>query len=443
MTNRTNLATSYSSYEREPEKRKSNSFLDFFKGLFTIEPYENRDFVNTNHSNESVSLEDKKKLINDKGNLIKKNIEDVKYNELFNDAEYKLTNIKRDYELYKASNPGKKITLTNNGTSTGATVTAPAGVATAGVAAASGVATVSTGAAGATTGTTIAGEASANSPTMPPVSSSTISGVTLGENEYTIYDSYIDEDIIKMPAKSASEYLRNRNNVNSASGSQTVKKTDDDFINQIEGQLSIIKFFRDILYSVNKESFTFYKESFENHNLKDLKDNTTYTLQNKDKLVYNKGVLTKAMVDNTKYGDVLARVNTDIITINKQYDKFLNDNGSSSGSGTGSSGSLSGSSGSGSSGSGTTGSSSRGSNNEPQGVSTRNNSSNNGSNYDDSYDASCNTMNIKCVADFGTEIGDDLCCGQEGELESTKYVCPNTMPTCSNYKCGSNFGTCS
>jgi hypothetical protein len=49
---------------------------------------------------------------------------------------------------------------------------------------------------------------------------------------------------------------------------------------------------------------------------------------------------------------------------------------------------------------------------------------------------------IKCIADFGTKIGDSLCCGQTGVLQDTKYTCPNTMPYCSDFKCGSKFGTC-
>ena len=49
---------------------------------------------------------------------------------------------------------------------------------------------------------------------------------------------------------------------------------------------------------------------------------------------------------------------------------------------------------------------------------------------------------IKCIADFGTKIGDDLCCGQTGVLQDTKYTCPNTLPYCSDFKCGSKFGTC-
>ncbi len=53
------------------------------------------------------------------------------------------------------------------------------------------------------------------------------------------------------------------------------------------------------------------------------------------------------------------------------------------------------------------------------------------------------TKPIKCIADFGTNVGEDLCCGQDGVLQNTKYVCPDTMPTCSKFECGSKFGTCS
>jgi len=49
---------------------------------------------------------------------------------------------------------------------------------------------------------------------------------------------------------------------------------------------------------------------------------------------------------------------------------------------------------------------------------------------------------IKCIADFGTSVGDSLCCGQKGVLQNTKYVCPNTLKKCNNFKCGSAFGTC-
>jgi len=54
----------------------------------------------------------------------------------------------------------------------------------------------------------------------------------------------------------------------------------------------------------------------------------------------------------------------------------------------------------------------------------------------------CNES-IKCIADFGTNIGQDLCCGQTGVLQDTRYVCPSNKPTCTKFKCGSTFGTCS
>jgi hypothetical protein len=49
---------------------------------------------------------------------------------------------------------------------------------------------------------------------------------------------------------------------------------------------------------------------------------------------------------------------------------------------------------------------------------------------------------LKCIADFGTNIGENLCCGQTGVLQNTEYVCPSVKPTCQNFKCGSKFGTC-
>ncbi len=53
-----------------------------------------------------------------------------------------------------------------------------------------------------------------------------------------------------------------------------------------------------------------------------------------------------------------------------------------------------------------------------------------------------NQMKIDCIADFGTNIGDDLCCGQTGVLQDTRYVCPSTRPKCQSFKCGSKFGQC-
>jgi hypothetical protein len=49
---------------------------------------------------------------------------------------------------------------------------------------------------------------------------------------------------------------------------------------------------------------------------------------------------------------------------------------------------------------------------------------------------------IKCIANYGTEIGELANCKSKTIVKSTKYVCPSTMPTCDNFKCGSAFGVC-
>jgi hypothetical protein len=55
----------------------------------------------------------------------------------------------------------------------------------------------------------------------------------------------------------------------------------------------------------------------------------------------------------------------------------------------------------------------------------------------------CGTSDkIPCLADYGTNVGESLCCGQTGVLQNTKYVCPSTRPKCANFKCGSQFGNC-
>lgn len=48
---------------------------------------------------------------------------------------------------------------------------------------------------------------------------------------------------------------------------------------------------------------------------------------------------------------------------------------------------------------------------------------------------------IQCVADYGTNIGDDLCCGQKGTLQNTKHVCPEETPVCQGYSKDS-YGYC-
>ena len=62
---------------------------------------------------------------------------------------------------------------------------------------------------------------------------------------------------------------------------------------------------------------------------------------------------------------------------------------------------------------------------------------------DDSNDKECpNAPELKCLANHGTKIGDPLCCGQTGVLQNTDYVCPEELPHCTGYKCGSQWGTC-
>ena len=54
------------------------------------------------------------------------------------------------------------------------------------------------------------------------------------------------------------------------------------------------------------------------------------------------------------------------------------------------------------------------------------------------------TTKGKCIADYGTGVGDSLCCGQKGVLQkyASDYVCPKSTPTCSNFVCGQSYGTC-
>lgn len=59
-----------------------------------------------------------------------------------------------------------------------------------------------------------------------------------------------------------------------------------------------------------------------------------------------------------------------------------------------------------------------------------------------SKDCSNNDIQIKCLAHYGTKIGDPLCCGQTGVLQNTNNICPEELPVCSGYKCGSQWGVC-
>lgn len=46
-----------------------------------------------------------------------------------------------------------------------------------------------------------------------------------------------------------------------------------------------------------------------------------------------------------------------------------------------------------------------------------------------------------CLADYGSQIGDNLCDGTMGLLKDKNTICPYYKPIC-NYKCGSLLGTC-
>lgn len=53
-----------------------------------------------------------------------------------------------------------------------------------------------------------------------------------------------------------------------------------------------------------------------------------------------------------------------------------------------------------------------------------------------------NEGTIKCLANYGTNVGGELCCGQTGVLQNTEYVCPEEMPNCKGFSCGTSFGYC-
>lgn len=51
---------------------------------------------------------------------------------------------------------------------------------------------------------------------------------------------------------------------------------------------------------------------------------------------------------------------------------------------------------------------------------------------------------IKCIADYGSNIGDPLCCNQTGNITDTKYICPQEVPICGGYSKDDNtYGYCS
>lgn len=76
---------------------------------------------------------------------------------------------------------------------------------------------------------------------------------------------------------------------------------------------------------------------------------------------------------------------------------------------------------------------------------TPTNASTNESTNTSTNSSTCTSSGKKCLANYGTKPGDPLCCGQTGVLQkwSSDYVCPSSAPTCSGYKCGEKYGTCS
>ena len=59
------------------------------------------------------------------------------------------------------------------------------------------------------------------------------------------------------------------------------------------------------------------------------------------------------------------------------------------------------------------------------------------------FNAQPETPFIKCIANYGSNIGDQLCCNQEGYVTDTKYICPEEVPTCRGYSAEENaFGYC-
>ena len=51
---------------------------------------------------------------------------------------------------------------------------------------------------------------------------------------------------------------------------------------------------------------------------------------------------------------------------------------------------------------------------------------------------------IKCIANNGSNVGDPLCCNQNGVINDTKFICPEEVPTCTGYSKDDNiYGYCS
>jgi len=259
------------------------------------------------------------------------------------------------------------------------------------------------------------------------------------DNTYSTYDKFIDVDLIKEPGNSASEYLL-----------MTPKQCDisnncDEFLTKVDTELSIVTFFKGL--------YTRYNEPFTSYTVKDTApEGKTYTLDNKEKLANVEGELKETTNDDTKYGELLTQVQTELGKVRDNYREYVRTH-------PGATTTVNGTT------VGTaitcptldvsnnytasildsltmpaTGTPPVGVSSTPSGVSTTDASTSGSST---STTSTSSTDKLKCVANNGTPIGASLCCGQPGTLDNTKYICPSEYPTCTGYKCGSKFGTCS
>lgn len=50
--------------------------------------------------------------------------------------------------------------------------------------------------------------------------------------------------------------------------------------------------------------------------------------------------------------------------------------------------------------------------------------------------------NLPCIADYGSQPGDNVCNGEIGLIQDNTLVCPYYKPICQGYRCDSTFGKC-
>lgn len=230
------------------------------------------------------------------------------------------------------------------------------------------------------------------------------------ENTYSSYEKMVDNNL-RNKGESISKYMRE----NPVDKTEPVKA-------EIQTNISVLDFFIN-LAKKSKESFTTTRI------LNDVSDNVTYDLYTNQELYNIDGTLKIGPHDTTDYAGLLAKQKEEYEKLMKDYiglDKSYREN-------------------------------------KYQDNYHGNDASMNSPDYekllrdflasgdyskdnsrDYSKDNSRDSKNsAKCIADFGTDIGQPLCCGQKGKLKNTKYVCPSNLPTCSGYVCGSKFGSCS